>query len=54
MGIEGQDNLHAIGATGRRSGIAALNFLRIHGDSIAPLEKTGRRAASYVMNRYYR
>jgi hypothetical protein len=40
MGIEVQDNLHAIGATGRRSGIVALNFLGIHGDSIAPLKKT--------------
>jgi hypothetical protein len=39
MGFEGQDNLHAIGVTGRRSGIAALNFLGIHWDSIALLEK---------------
>jgi hypothetical protein len=39
MGIEGHDNLYAIRATGRRYGIAALNFLGIHGDSIAPIEK---------------
>jgi hypothetical protein len=39
MGIEGQDNLHAIGATGR-PGIAALNFLGIHQDFMTPLEKT--------------
>jgi hypothetical protein len=40
MGIEGQDNFHAIRANRRQSGIAALNFLGIDGDSIAPLEKT--------------
>jgi hypothetical protein len=41
IGIEGQDNLHPIRANCRRYGIAVLNFLGIHGDSIAPLEKLG-------------